>query len=423
MKAIIKGGYIPKGKVKVSGAKNSATRLLAAAVLSDSEIKLNNFPINLVDAQHKIRFLREIGASIEENQVEQSLIIDASNIQSKLLSNYDFPIRTTYLLVAAQIKRNGRAYIPYPGGCQIGARGYDLHLYVWKQLGCEVYEREGYIEVIGKEFVGSEIKFPISTVGGTENALICSSVAKGTTQIKNAYITPEVEDLIEFLQRMGADISVNGASHIEVKGVSSLRGATKDVMFDRIEALTWLVYGVMSKGDIQIENVPFDSMDVPLLHVRKSGIDFFNNESSIYFNPTCLKRGRIEAFEVSCGAHPGVISDMQPFYTLLGMVADGDSRIFDYRYPERVEYARQLQKLTTSKIEVETGKIVVRGGGEFRPGVVDSTDLRGSMALVLAALCAEGESVVNSVHMALRGYNNLSDKLSKLGVPIELSEE
>ncbi|WP_233075588.1 UDP-N-acetylglucosamine 1-carboxyvinyltransferase [Paraglaciecola chathamensis] len=423
MKAIIKGGLVPKGTVNVSGAKNSATRLLAAACISDGEVILENFPTELVDARHKVRFLQAIGTSIDIDEVNESLKINSKDLTCKELDTYDFPIRTTYLLTAGQIKRSGKAKIPYPGGCKIGSRGYDLHIMVWEKLGAKVTQEPDFISVEAEHFIGGVIKFPISTVGGTENALICGAIAKGTTEIVNAYITPEIEDLIDFLRRMGTQITVNGSSHIIVEGAERLKGVIKPVMSDRIEALTWLVYAVLAKGTVLINNVPFESMEVPLLHLKKMGIDFLSNSNSIYFSPDCLKNGQVESFELACGAHPGIISDMQSFYTLLGVIAKGDSRIFDYRYPERIAYADELQLLINEPVmETEPGKITTRGPGTFKAGEVTSTDLRGSMALVMAALCAEGTSTVNDVEMALRGYNNLAKKLSSLGIDIMIQE-
>ena len=425
MKAIIEGGKTPVGTVVVSGAKNSATRLLAAACISDGEVVLNNFPTELVDARHKIRFLENVGADIVVDEVKESLTINSSNIRCTELDTYDYPIRTTYLLVASQIKNSGEALIPYPGGCKIGSRGYDLHMMVWRDLGAEVIEEPDFIRVKASKFKGGTIKFPISTVGGTENALICACIAEGKTEIVNAYITPEIEDLIDFLTRMGAHIEVTGNSHITVVGASGrLKGVIKSVMYDRIEALTWLVYAVMSGGTLHIKNVPFNSMQVPLLHLKEAGIDYLSNSSSIYYSPDCLINGQVQPFELACGAHPGIISDMQSFYTLLGIIAKGDSRIFDYRYPKRIAYANELQKLiSTPVVEAEEGKITTRGPGKFKAGEVTSTDLRGSMALVMAALCAEGKTVVHDVEMALRGYNKLDKKLAGLGINIEVVDE
>lgn len=425
MKAYINGGIAPKGTVNVSGAKNSATRLLAAACISDGEVVLQNFPTQLVDARHKIRFLQNIGADIKVDEKNETLTINSGNISAKQLETYDYPIRTTYLLVASQIKNAGEALIPYPGGCKIGSRGYDLHMMVWRALGAEVKEEPDFIRVRASKFVGGTIKFPISTVGGTENALICATIAEGKTEIINAYITPEIEDLIDFLRRMGSKITVTGNSYITVIGANGrLKGVIKSVMYDRIEALTWLIFAVMAKGTILINNVPFDSMEVPLLHLKKMGIDYLANSNSIYYSPDCLQNGHVQPFELACGAHPGIISDMQSFYTLLGIIAKGDSRVFDYRYPERIAYANELQKLLSEPVvEAEQGKITTRGPGTFKAGEVTSTDLRGSMALVMAALCAEGQSTIHEVEMALRGYNNLSKKLSGLGIEIEVVED
>ncbi|MCY1648411.1 UDP-N-acetylglucosamine 1-carboxyvinyltransferase [Caulobacter sp. SL161] len=423
MRAIINGGVTPKGIVKVSGAKNSATRLLSAALLTDSTVELSSFPTQLVDVGHKIRFIRALGGRIDVDDASGAIVVDSSNFKSTVLEDYDYPIRTTYLLVAGQILRSGVARIPYPGGCKIGSRGYDLHIMVWRQLGCEVEELPDYIEVRGGRFKGGEIRFPISTVGGTENALICAAIAEGSTEIINAYITPEIEDLIDLLKRMGAQIEVFGNSHIRVHGRGALSGARKNVMYDRIEALTWIVYAIMTRGELLIEGVPFEAMRSPLLYIESAGVDLLANSNSIYVHPGCIKEGRVQPFEVPCGAHPGVISDMQPFFTMLGLSATGVSRVFDYRYPERVGYVHELARFCQpGALEAEHGKITVHGPGVYRAAEATSTDLRGSMALILAALCADGRSVVNDAHMALRGYNDLKGKLAKVGVEIEVQE-
>ncbi|WP_253451570.1 UDP-N-acetylglucosamine 1-carboxyvinyltransferase [Halomonas sp. Y3] len=417
---LVKGKQVPKGKVVVSGAKNSATPLLAAALLAEEPVRLRNFPTQLVDAKTKMNFIRELGAQIDINDVENTIEIVTTSLDHRAIRSYELGIRTTYLLAAGQLIRNGIAYVPYPGGCKIGSRGYDLHMMVWRQLGCEVKETQNYLLVKGK-LAGGQIDFPISTVGGTENALICAAVAEGHTEIRNAYITPEVEDLIALLRQMGSQIESYGNSLIRVHGQGSLlRGASYQVMLDRIEALTWIIYGVMSGGEIMVEGLPFEHMDVPLLHLKEAGIDLYRNSNSVYVTPDCVQGQGIQPFELACGTHPGVISDMQSFYTLLGMEANGKSRIFDYRYPERIAYAEQLNRFSPGVIEVEHGRITTQGVAHLQGCEVQSTDLRGSMALVMAALCAEGESVVRDVHMALRGYNDLVGKLKHLGVEVKV---
>jgi len=433
MYAIIEGGATPKGRVRVSGAKNSATRLLAAALLSDDTVELSNFPTRLVDVGHKIQFCQTLGADIRVDHESEHLTIQASALRAKLLSRdeFDVPIRTTYLLAAGQVIRSGLARVPYPGGCPIGGgsgggRGYDLHMMVWRNLGANVTEREDHIEVSAPDgFKGGAINFPISTVGGTENALLCASVADGRTEVHNAYITPEIEDLIALLRRMGAEITVSGTSHIVIDGrAGKLSGARMPVMTDRIEALTWVVYAILAKGEVTIDQVPFSPMQVPLLHIEHAGVDLLKNSQSIHVTPDCLRSGLVQPFELACGAHPGVISDMQAFYVMLGLAASGTSRIFDYRYPERIAFVSELAKLVDGDhLAAERGRITVKGPARFKPGVADSTDLRGSMAAVIAALCADGQSKILNVQMALRGYNDLSGKLSQLGARISIHED
>lgn len=374
---------------------------------------------------HNLRFVRGLGVGASLDHHAQTLTISPARLGvSDFDRSDDFPIRTTYLLAAAQIQRNGRARIPYPGGCTIGARGYDQHVMVWESLGCSVRETPEALEITGDGFVGGKIEFTISTVGGTENALMCSSVARGVTEIHNAYITPEIEDLIELLRRMGADIAVFGGSRIRVEGVERLDGVRMPVMPDRVEALTWIVYAVMAGGDLWIEPVPFSAMEIPLIQLEKAGVDLFRSSSGVYVRPDRLRGGAVQPFELACGTHPGVISDMQPFFVLLGLMADGRSRVFDYRYPERIEYAAELARFCADgSIDARPGSITVRGGSPFRPAHARSTDLRGSMSLVMAALCAPGMSRVDRVDLALRGYNDLEAKLAGIGVPIEVVDD
>lgn len=433
MYAIIDGGIVPRGHVRVSGAKNSATRLLSAALLSDEPVTLRNFPTELVDVGHKMNFCRKLGAEITLDRETEQASIGAQALKSRLLTrnDYDVPIRTTYLLSAAQVLRSGIARIPYPGGCPIGGgsaggRGYDQHIMVWKALGAEVTEKDDHIEIAAPEgFQGGTIRFTISTVGGTETALLCTAIARGRSEIYNAYITPEVEDLIAFLRRMGAEIDVFGSSHIVVEGRGQPLGGTHmSVMSDRIEALTWIVYAILSGGELTVHNVPFESMEVPLLHLQQAGIDFFRNSRSVHVTPGCLTSGSVQPFELACGAHPGVISDMQSFYVILALAAAGTSRVYDYRYPERIAFVGELAKLVQGNhLTAERGKITINGPARFKPGVADSTDLRGSMAVVMAALCADGRSIINNVHMALRGYNDLEGKLRTIGGRIEVRED
>jgi UDP-N-acetylglucosamine 1-carboxyvinyltransferase len=248
-------------------------------------------------------------------------------------------------------------------------------------------------------------------------------VAEGVTEIRNAYITPEIEDLIIFLQRMGANIRSFGNSLIRIEGNSGLlRGVSYSVMLDRIEALTWIVFTAITKGNVIIEGIPFQEMEVPLLHLKNAGIEYFQNRNSIYIVPDCFPPQGIQPFEIACGTYPGVVSDMQPFFVLLGIKANGLSRVFDYRYPERMAYAKELDTFNPGSILAEPGKITIKGSDKLYGATVQSTDLRGSMTMVMAAFNAKGCSVVKNVQMAMRGYNNLTSKLRNLGLTFEVVE-
>lgn len=416
MRVHIKGPQTINGTIDVSGAKNSATRILAASLLSSEKVTLRNFPLALEDVKAKIAFMKKMGASFSENPQDSVISVTSERLSFESIKNYSLPIRTTYLLAAGAISKNGHARIPYPGGCKIGSRGYDLHIMVWEKLGCNVIQKEDYIEITG-EFRGGNIDFPISTVGGTENAIMCASVAQGSTLIRNAYVTPEVRDLINFLREMGANIELEGSSIIRVKGTGSLlNGTSFSIMPDRIEALTWIILGAITGGRIIVKNVPFETMRIPLIHLREAGLDIFENSNSVLISNDCIGVHGIQPFEIACGTHPGVISDMQSFYALLAMFANGRSIVYDYRYPERIAYADQLAKFSYNSIKAEPGKIIINGGQPLNSCTAISTDLRGSMALIMAAICAEGESTIEGVELALRGYNNLPHKLDKLGV-------
>ena len=416
MDLFVVGGKALNGEVSVSGAKNSATRVLAASLLSGGRVSLRNFPLNLEDAKAKIGFIETMGASCEADAGKSELRVQANDLSFDRVNAFALPIRTTYLLAGGALVRSGHAKVPYPGGCRIGSRGYDLHMMVWRALGCTVEEHPDFIDVRGR-LTGAEIDFPISTVGGTENALICSTVASGETMIRNAYVTPEVADLIAFLREMGAQIELEGSSRIRVCGANGLlREASFSIMSDRIEALTWIVLGAISGGDLVVRNVPFVSMEVPLIHLRHAGLDVFTNADTAIVTPYAMGPHGVQPFEMACGTHPGVISDMQSFFVFLAMFAEGRSVIFDYRYPERIAYAKELDRFAPGTIDAEPGRITVLGPAGLCGTHARSTDLRGSMALIMAALIADGESKITGVEMALRGYNDLPTKLEQLGI-------
>lgn len=410
------------GKVVISGAKNSATRILAASLITDSENILYNFPTELVDVKHKVNAMTEYGAQIDLDTLNSTARINADSLHTHKLTKYDYPIRTTYLLAAGLLKRFGKACIPYPGGCNIGNRGYDQHIKVWRNLGCKIEESHDSINIFAPQngLTPLDVRFDISTIGGTENALISASMISDESHIRDAYVSPEVEDLISYLKATGVKIEVSGNSHIKVVGSEQLKGVEYTIIPDRIEALTWLIFGAISGGELQVKNVPYDLMEIPLIHLKKTGIDIFANDNDALISPDCLLKNTIQPFELACGTHPGVISDMQPFFVLLGLAADGTSRIYDYRYPERVAYLKELNKFCSGSIEWKKGEITVHGPVKFKPANADSLDLRGGMAVLIAAILSKGACTVENIQMAMRGYNKLEEKLRSLGVKLKI---
>lgn len=409
--------------IKLSGAKNAATRLLAASLIADERSILLNFPTQLVDANHKKRFMEDVGAELSFDDEQEVASIHAEQLQDVVLPSYNYPIRTTYLLVGGLLKKCGVARIPYPGGCNLGNRKHDLHIMVWERLGASVEEKADYIEVRAAKLKGNEINFPISTIGGTENALICGAVAEGTTIIKNAYISPEIHNLIAYLRATGVSIDVVGNSYIKVEGCRYHRGANIRIIPDRIEAITWIIFAALSGKSILVEDVPFADMQIPLTHLQEAGIDYFANQTSVLVNESCIRNG-IQPFELATGTHPGVISDMQPFYVLLGLKADGISRIYDYRYPERTAYLEELSKFIDGGLSWSHGRIETTGVARFHAAEANSTDLRGSMAVLIASLLATDEqpSRIDNIKMAMRGYNKLEEKLQILGYTFETKD-
>lgn len=422
MKVIVTGPQRPHGEISVSGAKNSATRVLAASLLGTGAITLRNFPTSLEDVKAKAAFIRQLGISLELDDENDVAHIDPSSADFDAVTDFDVPIRTTYLLAAAGLLRKGRAYVPYPGGCRIGSRGYDLHVMVWQRMSCVVEECPQYIKVTGR-LIGAEIDFPISTVGGTETSLICGAVAEGETVVRNAYVTPEVLDLIRFLRELGAQINLEGNSLIRIKGRGEPLGSTTfSVMPDRIEALTWMIFAAASRGNVTILNVPFAALEVPLIHLREAGVNIFRGNDAAIVSPHSIGVDGIQPFELACGTHPGVHTDMQSFFVFLALFARGRCTIYDFRYPERIGFAKELAKMTQGRIEATPGKIVIQPGPQPKGSDLISTDLRSSMALLMTAICSEGDSTVDSIELALRGYNKLPEKLASLGIDIQWTD-
>ncbi len=404
-----------EGEVKLSGAKNSVLRLLAASLLSDSNIKIENYPSGLLDAQVHVDMLTKLGKACETIDDETVVIKEKKNLES-VLEWDDRSIRNTLLILGALTTRTGEAAVPLPGGCKLGERKYDLHIMLLEELGAEVWEEDDMLCAKAPKggLVGTDIHLPIRSTGATENAIISATLAKGTTKLWNPHIRPEILDLIRFLNRMGAKIEVYGQEHIEITGVKGLNGCTHSVIPDNMEAITWVAGSVMTDGDVEIIGFPFKDLEVALVHLRESGAKFYRGDDRLI-----VRGGTCYPLEISTGPHPGINSDVQPILAAYAAQAKGKSRIVDLRFPGRYGYAAEMAKMGLDyRIEGNLLNIYGNNGG-LKGAEVKALDLRAGAALLLSGLASEGETIIHDAWQIERGYNNIVEKLIKLGANVE----
>jgi len=401
------------GTVKVSGAKNSALRLLAASLLTSERIEINNFPNGLLDVAIHLEMLKALGKDYIISG-DTITITEHQNLNSQLVWN-DRSIRNTLLILGALTARLSEGRVPLPGGCNLGDRKYDLHVNALKTLGADVWEEDGYLCAKSKgRLIGNEIFLPIRSTGATENSIIMGSLAIGKTIIWNPHIRPEILDLIDMLNSMGAKIKVYGQKCIEVYGVEGLNGTRHSVIPDNMEALTWAIASVITNGDVEIENFPYSHLEVPLCFLRESGMKYYKGESSLI-----VHGGTPYPIEISTGPYPGINSDMQPLFAVYGAMSTGHSKIIDLRFPGRYGYVNELKKMGV-EYHVDGDMLVITGGNELIGTKVEALDLRAGIALLLAGLTAEGETSIENDWQIQRGYENLTQKLSALQVNFKI---
>lgn len=399
------------GSVKVSGAKNSALRLLAGSILSDEPVELGNFPNGLLDVRVHLDMLKVLGKSIRTDD-DFVKITEVDSKTSTVLSWQGRSIRNTLLILGALTTRFGEGRVPLPGGCKLGERKYDLHVMLLEQLGANVWEEDEFLCARAKDrrLKGADIHLPIRSTGATENAILCGTLAQGTTTIWNPHIRPEIIDLISMLNKMGADIKVFGQKCIIVEGKNKLSGVKHDVIPDNMEALTWAIGSVVTKGDVEITNFPYEHLEVPLIFLRESGMKMYREKDSM------IVRGGIPyPLEISTGPYPGINSDMQPLFAVYGAMSQGESKIVDLRFPGRYGYAQELAKMGM-RFNVEGDLLSIHGGQQLVGTEVTALDLRAGIALLLAGLTADGITNIENAWQIERGYENLTVKLERLGV-------
>ncbi len=416
-KIIIEGGSRLEGEVMVSGAKNAVLPLMAACILTEGKNTITNVP-DLADVRTMVKLLEILGAEIEfENGV---LRIDATNLDT-WEAPYDLvkTMRASVLVLGPLTARFGRSRVSLPGGCAIGERPIDQHLKGLSILGAKIEIEEGYVETIAEKLIGGVIPFDVSTVTGTENLILASVLAEGETVILNAACEPEVRDLANFLIEMGADIKGAGTDIITIKGVKKLTPIKEyEVMPDRIEAGTFLIASVLTKGDILVKNCRFENMGALIGKLIETGAEVSRENGGIRIKGN----GEIKSVDFTTLPYPGFPTDMQAQMMTLMSVAEGLSIITETIFPQRFLHAGELRRMGAD-IKLVGNSAVVRGVPSLSGAPTMASDLRASASLVLAGLAGKGETQVSRLYHLDRGYEKLDRKLENLGARIWREKE
>lgn len=409
----INGGRVLNGELSVSGAKNAVLPILVASLLTDQTLQLRNVP-HLQDVTTTMSLLAQLGAEISMDD-GMAINISSANLNSYAAS-YELvrTMRASILVLGPLLARCGRAEVSLPGGCAIGARPVDLHLRGMQALGAEVEVKNGYILARAERLRGAHIIMDTVTVTGTENIMMAATLAQGTTIIENAAQEPEVVDLAECLNAMGAQISGAGTDTITIAGVSALGGAVHTVLPDRIETGTYLVAAAMTGGFIKLRNARANTLDAVLQKLVETGAEIHTGADWISLD---MHGRRPRAVDITTAPFPGFPTDMQAQFTALNAIAEGTSVISERVFENRFMHVLELQRLGAN-IQLRGGNAIVKGVEKLSGAPIMATDLRASASLVLAGLVAEGQTRVDRVYHIDRGYENIEEKLSALGADI-----
>jgi len=410
-KFVIKGGKRIEGEVSISGSKNSALPIIAACVLNGGKTNLYNVP-NIRDTRGMFEILEDLGCTIKKKG--KKICIDSSNINKfEIDSNLMNKMRSSVIIVGAILARFGEASFSYPGGCEIGARPIDLHIKGFKNLGINIDESTGYI--IGKcdRIKTSNIQLDFPSVGATENLILASVFSEGETVIRNAAMEPEIEDLQNFLNKMGAIVSGGGTSIVKIKGVKKLKEISYTIMPDRIETGTFLAYTAMTGGNIEVYNCNSEHISPVLAKLEESGCKIYNEKSKI----SLIAPKRLKGIELKTLPYPGFPTDMQSVFLSMLTVAKGTSTVTENIFENRFKCVPELSKMG-AKISVLGSSCVIKGARKLIGTTVKATDLRGGAALIGAGIKAKGETIVENIDLVERGYDNIELKLRNLNVDI-----
>ena len=412
-KLLIKGGKSLSGKISCSGAKNAALPMIAATILCDDKVVLKNLPY-LQDITTMFELLGSMGSEIllDENM---DFTISSANLKD-IEARYELvkTMRASILVLGPLLSKYGKARIALPGGCAIGSRPVNFHLDALKQMGASITLRNGYIEATASKLKGANIKFEGVTVTGTENLMMAATLAEGQTILTNVAKEPEIADLADMLNSMGAKISGAGTDKIVIDGVDKLKGTIFDIPADRIEAGTYLVAAAVTKGSITIDGINPNRLMKVIEKLRAAGAEIDYNEDSISIN---MKLEFPNPVDITTAPFPEFPTDMQAQFSVINAISSGTANIYETVFENRFMHILELNRMGCD-ISVKGNHAVIQGVKSIYGAQVMATDLRASASLILAGLCAEGETVVDRIYHIDRGYERIEEKLNYLGANI-----
>ncbi len=417
-KMVIEGGKKLKGKVSVSGSKNAALPIMAAAILADGPCVINNVP-DLTDIRTMAKLLKILGASVEFK--DHTLVIDPTGIK-KFTAPYELvkTMRASIYVLGPLTAKYKKAKVSLPGGCAIGARPIDLHIKGIQKLGARIELKHGYVSASAKKLKGAKISFDKVSLGATVNILLASVLAEGVTTIENASKEPEVIDCINFLIAMGAKIKGSGTASLEITGVKKLSAVKGySVIPDRIEAATFIAAAVITKGRVTVTGLNTGHLSVFLEKLGETGVKITSGKNKVDIFPY---KGRIKALDIVTEPYPGFPTDIQAQWMALMCTAQGDSIIKETIWENRFMHVQELMRMGAA-VRIQGNTAIVTGVKQLSGADVMASDLRASAALILAGLVAQGETVVRRIYHLERGYENLDLKLKNIGASVRIERE
>ena len=410
----IDGGRELSGEIELSGSKNSALPILACSLLSDKPINLSNVP-KLLDVKSMINLIKSLGVNVEKKN--QNYIVTTARISSHE-ANYELvrKMRASFLTLGPLLAREGFAKISLPGGCAIGSRPVDLHLYAMKKLGANIDLHDGYVvaKTNGKHLIGNKIDFSTISVGATENAIMAAVLAKGETLINNAALEPEIVDLCNCLISMGAKIEGAGTSQIKIEGIETFLATSHQVIADRIEACTFIIAAAITNSSLCIKKINFEHIRKFLEIMQLMGLKFRLMNKKIIIE----KSKKLSPISLKTQEYPGFPTDLQAQLMTLACISDGKSFIEESIFENRFMHVPELNRLGAD-INIKGNTAMINGNSTFIGAEVMATDLRASVSLILAALIAKGKTKINRIYHLDRGYENIDYKLSMCGAEIK----